>query len=101
MAIRAGQLMAGEVLRINGLTVHGESRGEKPPLLLRPEPFIAQEVGVLGNPQQLLGSMLLPAVRTGDARQEAEGTRVDGGLSHEVGPSDVMKIRSGNAVRFP
>ena len=65
MAMRACQLMAWKPFGVDGFAADGEARGQETLRLIRAQAMIAQQIGMLGDPQQLLGSELLPAVRAG------------------------------------
>ena len=77
--------MTGKALLVESLASQRESRGNKPPWLLGTESLVAQQIGVFGNPEQLLRRMLLPTVRARDARQQAGRSRFSGSLGHEDG----------------
>lgn len=74
MAIGAGNALASEASRIDGVTIDGETRGKKAQLLLFTQPSIAQQVGMLRHPQCLMGRENVPTMRAGYPSLQAESS---------------------------
>ena len=69
MAFGTGQRVAGKALSVDGFARDRKPRGQEPLLMLGTEPRIAQQVGVLGDPEDAFRRELLPAVGAGDSSQ--------------------------------
>ncbi len=72
VAMRAGQAPAGHPPGVDRVAVDGEPAGQEPLLPLGTEHRVAQQLDVLGDPQHLLGSERLPAMRARRPRQQPD-----------------------------
>src|SRR5437016_2115983 len=71
MTMRTGLLLAGEALGIQRFAGDVEARRQKALCLFGAETLIAEQILMLGDPEDFLGREMLPAVRAGHAVQQA------------------------------